>query len=81
MPPAGLSPTFDPMSRIEFTASSPTTWIEAPRVAGCSSLPLCTVGESRLVNLMCRQSPTLTRSTSGRGRLSRRSVTWPAFNV
>ena len=81
LPPAGFWPTLAPMSAIVFTASSPTKWMEALRVAGCSSLPLCTAGASRLVKWMCRQSPALTRSTRGRGRLSLRSFTWPAPSV
>ncbi|KYG03249.1 hypothetical protein BE21_04675 [Sorangium cellulosum] len=59
-----------------FLICSPVTWMPALRVFGESS-GRSSGGLSRLVNLICRVSPTFTRSTSGLGRLPGRSMALP----
>ena len=58
-----------------FQAGADLTWIEAVRVTGC--ITSAGVGASRFWKRISRQLPALTRSTSGRGRLSGRSMTLP----
>ena len=80
--PSGLTrllsffPTQEPSSEEFCSHSAPCTWSDA---WGCVGGSVVDVGVRRFAKMSCMHPPSLTRMTSGRGRLSLRSCTLPAL--